>query len=82
MAPLDSIIFARECLANGQARKIRETAGLSRQALAQELGVSLGALIKWERGTATPADTNAERYGALLHRLQQHTNQPIESETA
>lgn len=49
--------------------------------MATQLGVSVGALVKWEHHQTEPSDPNAERYGALLRRLDA-LPQPKESETA
>lgn len=56
-----------------ERRRIRERAGLSIRAVADALGVSPSAVLKWELGTAIPRRHHAAAYGALLHALDEAT---------
>ncbi len=51
------------------ARKLRQEAGLSRQQLADELGVALSTIERWESGTRRPRAATAARYFELLDGL-------------
>jgi predicted transcriptional regulator len=52
-----------------ERRRVREAAGLSRQQVADELGVTQAAVAYWESGTWTPTLENAGKYRALLEQL-------------
>lgn len=52
-------------------RRIREEADVSLRAMAKVLGVTAGALQRWEAGTVTPRRANAVKYGRLLHMLEE-----------
>lgn len=48
-----------------EARRLRKAAGWSPERAAEELGISLGTLRRWERGATRPgAGTGPNRYGA------------------
>ena len=63
------VTWARRLARNGVARLIREGAGLSTVELAQELGVTPGAVSMWERGRRVPRGDVAERYARVLREL-------------
>lgn len=54
---------------SGEARAIREKAGLSLREMAAALGVSRSAVQRWEMGLRTPRGAITARYGALLTAL-------------
>jgi DNA-binding transcriptional regulator YiaG len=56
---------------SGEARAIRERAGLSLREMAAALGVTRSALQRWEVGLRTPRGESAVRYGALLAALRE-----------
>jgi transcriptional regulator with XRE-family HTH domain len=54
----------------GEARRIRERAGLSPQRIANALGVTLPTVLAWEAGVSRPRATAALRWLDYLERLQ------------
>lgn len=56
---------------SGEARAIRQRAGLSLREMATALGVTRSALQRWEVGLRTPRGESAARYGALLAALRE-----------
>jgi DNA-binding XRE family transcriptional regulator len=60
---------ARELFRSGQARKIRERAGISRSEIAEELGVDESTVWRWEGGHRQPSADVATRYARLLRSL-------------
>jgi DNA-binding transcriptional regulator YiaG len=56
-------------VAAGEARRIREAAGVSQTEVAQQLGVSRSAVCLWELGHRLPRGNVALRYFALLESL-------------
>lgn len=53
------------------AREIRRAAGVSRQRLADELGVHVVTLARWERGTRRPRGATRLAYARLLAALSE-----------
>ncbi len=53
-----------------ERRKIRLSAGVSLEELAAELGVTPGAVSRWELGQSEPRTKNALAYRALLDALK------------
>ncbi|GEM_PF-3137402 len=51
-------------------REIRRAAGVSRQRLADEIGVHVVTLARWERGTRKPRGPNRLTYARVLIELQ------------
>jgi len=72
MSELTDELLARQLLANGQARIVREAAGCSRAALARAVGVAESAVVRWELGDRSPRGANVARYGAVLRELAEH----------
>lgn len=66
---LETLAVLRERVASGAVRRIREGAGISRTELASTVGVSLGALTKWELRMRVPTGPAALRYARALERL-------------
>lgn len=72
MSDLLSEVRAARSLPNPTlAREIRRNAGVTRQRLADELGVHPITLGRWERGTHHPRGANRLAYARLLADLQQ-----------
>jgi DNA-binding transcriptional regulator YiaG len=63
------ILELRDWLATGRAVEIRSRAGLSRSAIARDLGVADSALWRWEHGQRIPTGLYAAAYYGLLSRL-------------
>jgi transcriptional regulator with XRE-family HTH domain len=66
---VQQIVWVRRLARNGNARQIREGTGLSASEVARELGVSPGAVSRWERGQRAPRGEVATKWAALLRRL-------------
>jgi DNA-binding transcriptional regulator YiaG len=66
---IDELLELPGLLADGRARQLRVSAGLSTVALAQELDVSPSCVTRWELGLRLPKGANARRYAKLLRRL-------------
>jgi len=69
MTQLQRLVRVRQLAASGEARRIRQSANVSLNEIAEEVGVSLGAVWKWETGNARPTGQSALRYLRLLERL-------------
>jgi transcriptional regulator with XRE-family HTH domain len=63
------VVWVRRLARNGGARAIREGAGISASEVARLIGVTPGAVSRWERGTRVPRGKIAEEWAALLRRL-------------
>lgn len=57
-------------IASGEAREIREKAGLSQAELARLLDVDDSTVGAWERGNWFPSQTSSRRYLAVLRELE------------
>ncbi len=66
---VDSVTFARRLALNGGARAIREGAHVTASEVARHLGVTPGAVCRWETGKRLPRADVAARWGHLLRRL-------------
>jgi transcriptional regulator with XRE-family HTH domain len=66
---IGEVTWARRAAKSGVARLIRESAGMSITELADELGVTPGAVSLWERGRRVPRGEVAERYAQVLRGL-------------
>jgi transcriptional regulator with XRE-family HTH domain len=66
---VQAVAWARRQAGNGNARLIRESAGLSASEVAREIGYSPAAVSRWERGERTPRPEAAEKWAALLRKL-------------
>lgn len=69
-AELLVVVQTRELLRTGQARRIREAAGLSTRDAAGAVGVNAKALHKWEIGKTRPQNATAVLYGRFLLELR------------
>jgi DNA-binding transcriptional regulator YiaG len=63
------IAAAREAAKTGEARRLREAAGLSQVEVALTVGVTSQAVNRWESRSRSPRGRAAVRYGRLLERL-------------
>jgi transcriptional regulator with XRE-family HTH domain len=63
------ITAARSAASSGAARGLRVGAGLSLREVADDLGVSVSTVFRWENGERRPSGELAERYGELLAAL-------------
>lgn len=61
-----SLALVRRLLASGEARRVREAAGLSRADIARDLGVDESTVQRWEVGVRSPRAEVALRYAAVL----------------
>lgn len=59
----------RELIESGRATEIRRRAGVSRSALARDLGIAESALYRWEHRQRTPRGRYARDYFRSLARL-------------
>lgn len=67
---LDQLVTMRQLVRTGDARQLRQGAGLSRRELAASVGVTVSTLTKWELGQRVPNGDAALRYARVLGRLQ------------
>ncbi|MGX7681351.1 helix-turn-helix domain-containing protein [Jatrophihabitans sp. DSM 45814] len=72
-ALLAEVRAARTFPGPSMARAIRQTAGVSRKRLAEELGVHEMTVARWETGQRSPRGELKARYGQLLAGLQKVT---------
>lgn len=61
---------ARRLLLSGEARAVRVAAGVSGSELARSIGVTPGAVSRWETGKRRPTGPAASAYAALLTSLR------------
>jgi transcriptional regulator with XRE-family HTH domain len=66
---VEQVVWVRRLASNGGARAIREGAGVSASEVARLIGVTPGAVSRWERGHRIPRSGDAERWAQLLRRL-------------
>jgi hypothetical protein len=66
---LAAIRLARHLVATGQARAVREAAGVSRAEAVRGRDFTIDALTLWERGQRMPRGSTAAAYGELLREL-------------
>jgi DNA-binding transcriptional regulator YiaG len=69
MDPAMRLTRMRRLAANGAARAIRESAGLSLSEAADASGIDRTTIHRWERGRRRPRGDGALRYLALLDEL-------------
>jgi transcriptional regulator with XRE-family HTH domain len=66
---LDQVRLARRLPTPAVARAIRESAGVSQAALAEELGVDRVTVARWEGGTRRPRGELLRQYVELLEAI-------------
>ncbi len=67
---VEQLIQARVFIASGEARRIREAAGLSLVSVGGAVGADPSAIGRWERGERIPRSTAALKYAQLITRLR------------
>ncbi len=65
-ALLDEVRISRQLPPPALACEIRRAAGVTRQRLADELGVHVVTVARWERGTRHPRGSTRTAYAQLL----------------
>ena len=61
---------ARRLMRSGEARSIRVAGGLSLSEIARSIGVTPGAVSRWETGDRRPVGESAMAYAELLTSLR------------
>lgn len=68
---LDARTQLQRLAENGEARRLRESAGLTMREAARRCGdVDPTAIMHWERGTRIPRGRNLRAYARLLDQLK------------
>lgn len=67
---VERLVKARALVTSGEARRIREAAGLSLVNVASAVGADPSAIGRWERGERIPRGPAALKYAQLLARLK------------
>lgn len=62
----EQLVQLREWITTGQARRLREAAGVSQTVAAVDCEVTPGAILRWETGTRTPQGRNIAAYHRFL----------------
>lgn len=62
---------ARRLLHTGEARDIRQAAGLSLDEIARACGVTPGAVSRWEQGERRPTGEAAVSFASLLMKIRE-----------
>ena len=70
MTDVVELATIRRIARNGEARLIRETAGLSPAEVAEAIGASPLTVRRWERGDRAPRGDAGLRYARLLRDLR------------
>ena len=68
------IAQAQDWAANGRARELRTSAGLTQQQVADHCGVTGTAVAHWEAAVRTPRGRPAVRWARLLSELASRTD--------
>jgi transcriptional regulator with XRE-family HTH domain len=71
-----SLVAARRHASSGSGRAIRQRANLSMNEVCAALGVTVGALSRWENGLTVPRGEPAVRWADLLSELERATKEP------
>lgn len=70
-SPLAELVRASRLPDGAECKRIRKAARVSLKRVADELGVAVPTVYRWEEGKLTPTLENAQKYRALLGRLAQ-----------
>jgi DNA-binding transcriptional regulator YiaG len=71
---IESVALARvRLMSPTERRRIRDAAGVSREAMARDLRCTSSAIDAWERGLRQPTGFLGAEYGRLLRTLAQIT---------
>ena len=65
------VMEVRALARSGEARTIREAAGLSIREVAAAVGVAPSTVWRWENGAVMPRWEDAQRYARLLQQLRE-----------
>lgn len=71
-----ALTLMRRALASGEAKELRIDARLSRAEVAELLGVTPEAVMKWELGERVPRGQPARSYASLLVSLRSVSSAP------
>jgi DNA-binding transcriptional regulator YiaG len=74
------LVRLRRLMKSGEARRIREKAGLSVRAAAGAANISVAGLWRWEAGERIPTGDSALRYAGFLGLLAPRQLPPIEAD--
>ena len=69
MTLIEQVRLSRSLPPRGLAAAIRRSAGVSRESLAEELGIHPVTVARWEQGSRTPRGKLRVRYAQLLAEL-------------
>jgi transcriptional regulator with XRE-family HTH domain len=69
-APILRLMGIRAAVASGEAKRLREAAGLSIGEVARACGVDQSTVWRWERGSRKPRGARALRYAELIDSLR------------
>jgi transcriptional regulator with XRE-family HTH domain len=67
---LVSLSHTRKIVDTGQLRRVRQRAGLTQAELAEAVGVTSGAVCRWELGDIRPTSARARRLADVLNVLE------------
>jgi transcriptional regulator with XRE-family HTH domain len=81
MDRLEAMLTIRRLQDSGQARRIREQAGVSVALLARSIGVQEATVWRWETGRSRPREDAALRWLAALERMAGDTDAAKGGET-
>jgi DNA-binding XRE family transcriptional regulator len=68
---LELAVSGRELARSGRGARIRRNAGVTMKELAEELGVTVQTLWRWENGKRTPRSEHAIAYALALRLLNE-----------
>lgn len=74
MTLVEEVRHARQLPSPAIARAIRQSAGVSQERMAAEVGVHRVTLARWEKGIRRPRGTSGVRYATLIEQLRQVTS--------
>jgi DNA-binding transcriptional regulator YiaG len=63
------LMEARDAARSGRGARLRQAAGLSQRELASAIGVTSGAVCRWESGDRRPGGEAAHAYARVLRTL-------------
>jgi len=66
----DRTLQVRAWITTGEARQLREAAGLSQSVVAQDCEVTQGAVLRWEKNERMPRGRNLVAYHRFLAQLK------------
>lgn len=73
LVPTVKIMQVRRLLASGEAKRVREAAGLSLSEMAGGVPIDTSTLWKWETGRHSPRGQAALQYADLLDLVREAT---------